>query len=263
MLTFLNQYGTILLLIAVIVVLIALRNTVRAFNQSRRAPYYILREEAARAAGRWTIISLVCVALTIALAVLRSRAQAEAPNEPPATVTLTPTQPIATLGPAPTRTPSPTPTLTPTPTAFPTLTPTVTPAPSIPAVLLTPIPNAISPDPDATFEFLTLASKIDENLNPLDPGLQFAAGTSRVYLFFRAAGVNDGAPWGLFCYRDGAIVDSFVGLWDDGTKVQTSRAFCALDGRSGTYVLRAYLGTQLTLEVQFSLLGAAIPTPSP
>jgi len=261
MLTFLAQYASILLIVALAFSVLALRNTIRAFNQSRRAPYYILREEAARAAGRWALLTVLGIAAAIAVTIFASRAQPAAPIEPTATPTAT--QPVATLGPAPTRTATPTRTPEPTSTATLTLTPTATLAADIPAVLLTPIPGAIPPDAEARFEFLTLATKIDANLNPIDPGLQFPTGTARVYLFFRASGVNDGAMWGVFCYRGDTIVDSFVGLWEDGPKLQTSRAFCALDGQAGAYLLRAYLGGTLAVEVQFSLAGAPAPTQPP
>ena len=83
-----------------------------------------------------------------------------------------------------------------------------------------------------------------------------------MYVFFRASGVNNGATWGIFCYEDGAIFDSFVGLWEDGPASQNSLAFCAHDGRPGEFELRAYLGTNLQFQVQYSLIGQP-PTPAP
>ena len=260
--TLLTQTSTILLLVGVAFTLFALRKTIRQFRQSRRAPYYILREEAARSAGRWTLVTIVVLAATIALAVYASQA-GPAPAPPPApAATAAATGSVPTVGAAPTRTPRPSDTPSPAPTDTPSLTPTATTAPDVPDLLLTPIPNAATPDAAARFEFLTLASRLDGNLNPTDPGLQFARGASRVYVFFRATGVNDGAAWGVFCYEDGAIFDSFVGVWDDGPASQTSRAFCAHDGRPGAFELRAYLGTSLQFQVQYSLAGEP-PTPAP
>lgn len=256
--TLIAQFSPVLLLVGVALSLLALRHTIRLFDQSRRAPYYILREEAARSARRWAIVSVGVMALTLGAAVAASQPPAVPATEP----AITPTAAVPTLGPVPTRTPTATHTPVPTPTATLTLTPTTTPALDVPAVLLTPIPGAVEPDPAAKFEFLTLASRIDQNLNPLDPGFQFPAGASRVYVVFRASGVNNGARWGIFCYRDGAIVDSFVALWDDGKNTQTARAFCAVDGTPGSYLLRAYLGTNLAFEVQYSLAGVP-PTATP
>ena len=87
MLTLLTQYSAALLLIGIALALLALRNTIRYFSQSRRARYYILREEAMRGAGRWFVASLVCIALTIGLALFVSRAQPVAEVEPLATAT--------------------------------------------------------------------------------------------------------------------------------------------------------------------------------
>ncbi|MGH2593243.1 MAG: hypothetical protein ACRDGG_06990 [Anaerolineae bacterium] len=258
--TFLSQYATVLLLVGLAFVLLALRNTIRYFNQSRRAPYYILREEAARDARRWAIVSALGLAVTIGLAAFASQAQSAPAVR--STPTATTSADVPTLGPLPTRPSTPTRTPAPSLTATATLTPTATLAPDLPAALLTPIPGAIEPDPAAKFEFLTLASRIDANRNPLDPGLQFPTGASRVYVFFRAEGVNNGAPWGIFCYREGTLVDQFVGLWEDGVNRQTSRAFCSLDGSPGAYLLRAYLGTTFAFEVQYALAGA-LSTPTP
>jgi hypothetical protein len=256
--TLLTQFATVLLLAGVAFTLFALRKTIRQFRQSRRASYYILREEAARSAGRWAIVTIVAAAATIALAVYASRATPAPAPTPTATATIA----VPTVGAVPTHTPKPTDTPIPAPTDTPTLTPTATIAPHVPEALLTPIPNAATPNLAARFEFLTLASRLDADLNPVDPGLQFPEGASRVYVFFRASGVNNGATWGIFCYRDGAIFDSFVGLWDDGPASQTSRAFCTHDGRPGAFELRAYLGTILQFQVQYSLVGQP-PTPAP
>lgn len=254
----LSQSATVLLLVGVVATLFALRKAVRGFNQSRRAPYYILREEAAGSARRWALVSLALIAATIALVAYAGPA---APAIAP-----TPTAPlrVATLGPTATaRAPTlPTAAPTPTPTATPTLTPTAVVAPDVPAVLLTPIPSAVPPDPKAKFEFLTLSSRLDANFNPIDPGLQFPTGTTRVNVFFRAESVNNGAIWGVFCYRDGSLVDLFVSLWSDGPARQTSKAFCSLDGKAGTYRVRVYLGTTLAFEIAFSLAGQP-PTAAP
>jgi hypothetical protein len=260
--TLLSQYSTILLLIGIVLALLALSRTIRLFNQARRAPYYIIREEAARSAWRWAAAAFALVAATFAIVIFAAQAGPAAPAAEP-TPSATLGTPVPTLGstatPRATATPETTPTLE--PSATPPPPPTATIAPDVPPVLITPIPGAVAPDPAAQFEFLTLASRVDADLNPLDPGLQFPTGTSRVYVIFRATGVNDGALWGVFCYRDGAIFDQFVGLWDDGPNRQTARAFCAHDGSAGLFVVRAYLGTNRALEIQYSLVAPAAPPP--
>ena len=261
--TFLREYATVFLIVGLVLALLALRNAIYYFNQSRRAPYYILREEAARSAQRWVILAALVFAVIVGLVVWTAQAGPTPGVEPTATAATA----VPTLGPPPTHTPTPAPSPTaraPSPTATATPPPTATFAPDVPAALLTPIPDAAAPNPAAKFEFLTLASRLDPQSNPLDPGLQFLGGASRVHVFFRATGVNDGAPWGIFCYRDRQLVDQFVGLWDDGPASQVSRAFCAVDGSQGAYRLRAYLGTTPAFEVQFLLTGApAAPAATP
>src|SRR3990172_9970453 len=100
--TLLIQFSTVLLLAGVAFTLFALRKTIRQFRQSRRAAYDILREEAARSAGRWAVVTIVVVAATIALAVYASQA---APASAPApTPTATATKAVPTVGAAPTPT---------------------------------------------------------------------------------------------------------------------------------------------------------------
>jgi hypothetical protein len=260
--TLLRQISPVLLIVGVAAIVLALSRTLRQLQLARRAPYYILREEARRSAGRWAIASALSIALTAALVLYASQAPAASVNEP----TPTATPPVPTLGPSPTRAPTFTPTPSPTSQASPTPppTPTATLSPDLPDVLLTPIPGAVTPSAAARLEFLTLASRLDADSNPLDPGLQFPAGASRVYVFFRAAGVNNGATWGVFCFRDGEIFDQFVGLWEDGPARQTARAFCAHDGNPGAFRLRAYLGVTLAFEVQYTLNGdLSAPTQPP
>ena len=255
--TFLAQSFPVLLLVGIVLVLIGLRQTVHRLNQSRRAPYYILREEAARSAGRWTLFTIGVAVLVIVAAVVGSGAPPEAATPRTPTAAVTPSLSVPTVGATPTRTPAPTDTPPPTASPAPTLTPTATAAPEVPPALAELMAGAATPAPSARLEFVTLASRLDENRNPIDPGLQFPAGTQRINLFFRADGVNNGAPWGLFCYRDGNIVDEFVAAWDDGPLPQPARAFCALDGGAGIYHLRAYLGGVPQFDIEFEL----VPTP--
>ena len=110
--------------------------------------------------------------------------------------------------------------------------------------------------------FTTLASKVDSKGSPVDPGLSFPAGTRSVRLFFQATKVNNGAPWAVLCYKDDELVDSIVSLWKWGVRQQTARAFCAIDGSSGSYRIETYLGPYKQFEVGFEL-EAATPTPRP
>lgn len=259
--TLLTQYSTILLLVGIAVALFALRNTIRNLNQSRNARYYILREEASARAGRWAVFSFVIIAITVAIFVFSLQMS----TGPLVARTSTPTLSTEVARPTATRTPSPTATASPTAsaTATVTFTPTATLSADVPDVLLTPIADAIAAAAGARFEFSTLASRVNpDTFAPLDPGLQFPGGSTRVYVFFRATAVNNGAVWSIFCYRNGEIIDQFIGLWEDGTASQNSRAFCSLDGAEGVYSVRAYIDTRRQFSVDFTLSGP-LPTDTP
>jgi hypothetical protein len=136
----------------------------------------------------------------------------------------------------------------------------------VPAILQTPVPSAVPASPNARLALTTLASVVDNKGAPADPGLAFPVGTRRVRLFFRAAGVNNGAVWSVLCYQGDQLVDSYVGLWAWGPRAQTARAFCSLDGSPGDYTVAAYLGPDKQFEANFELLPATpapIPTAAP
>jgi hypothetical protein len=112
--------------------------------------------------------------------------------------------------------------------------------------------------------FTTFASVLDNNSNPADAGLIFPAGTRRVRVFFRAVNVGNGVTWSVLCYKSGLLVDSFAGPWQWGTRAQNARAFCAIDGSTGTYVVSAYLGLIKQFDATFEVIAVAnTPTPTP
>jgi hypothetical protein len=168
--------------------------------------------------------------------------------------------PTATFTPNPTSQPTWTP--LPTSTATPTPLPTATFPPNVPGILQTPVPSAVPVSPNARLILTTLASIVDSKGTPTDPGLAFPDGTRRVRLFFRAANVNNGAVWSVLCYKGNQLVDSVVDLWEWGSRTQSARAFCSIDGSPGTYTAAAYLGPIKQFEVTFELLPAT-PTPVP
>ena len=259
------QYGKWLVLLGVILFAIAVFNAIRSGRNIRAAAYYALRQELLGRTRRWTLIAVVVAMATIVVAALPPRpptettaiANAVTPTPPSASIA---TQPALTATPTaqPTQPPSPTP--TPEPSQTPTLAPTPTPLPNLPAVLLTPLSSSAPPAANAQLSFTTLASITDSSNNPVDPGLAFPAGTRTVKLFFRAAGVNNGAMWSVLCYKGDKLADSVVALWKWGARSQSARAFCGLDGSAGKYRIVTYLGSNKQFEVGFELLP---PTPTP
>jgi hypothetical protein len=265
----LSQYGYWLLLILGAGLVVALLWTVLAALKSRRAAYYGLRQEAIRQVRRRALVSAVVLIAFAALAAAIDLQPAPSAATPVAVIsTPTPIPPSPTV--TPTRLPSSTPTtaqtLTPTsgPTQLPTSTllPTPTRPATLPPQLLTPLPAAVSPAPNARLTFTTFASVLDNNNNPVDAGLMFPAGTRSVRVLFRAANVSNGVTWSILCHKNDQLVDSVAGPWQWGTRAQNARAFCAIDGSVGSYVVSAYLGLIKQFEATFDVM-AATTTPAP
>ncbi len=259
------QYGKWLILLGIILFVIALFKAIRAGRRARAASYYAIRQEALSRTRRWAFITVVLAVATIVVAAFLPRLPVE--TAAIASTSQTPTLPVASIAtrllptpqPTDTATIPPSPIPTPVPSQTPTLVPTPTLPPNLPAILLTPVSSAVPPAANAKLNFTTLASIVQNN-NPIDPGLAFPAGTRTVRLFFRASNVNNGAAWSVLCYKGDKIVDSVVALWKWGTRPQTARAFCGLDGSAGDYRIETYLGPVKQFEVGFELLP---PTPTP
>lgn len=264
----LAQLGNGLLFVGAVLFLVAAFKAIRAGQLARNAAYYSLRQGALNKTRLWSVIAVVILAATVGWAAYLSNQP-----EPVAVARLsTPTPAIATpsrmlptetatvrptLPATPTATPHP-PTATATPKPSPTPAPTL--PPNVPALLRTAAPAAASPVPNAKLAFTTLASTLDGKGTPLDPGLTFPVGTRNVRLFFQASKVNNGAMWSVLCYKGDKLVDSVVDSWEWGPRTQNARAFCALDGSSGSYRVESYLGMNKQFEVSFELLPAT-PTP--
>lgn len=264
MATGLTQLGNWLLLAGALLFVVSVFNALRAARQLSGAAYYAVRQDALSRTRRWAFLATISLLASGALAIYLSNA----PMPTAIANTATPTPVVVDIPsrmlPTATSAPSPTPGWTPIPTS--TMTPTPLPTaplpPNLPGILQTPVPSAVPVSPNANLTFTTLSSIVDSKGTPSDPGLAFPAGTRRVRLFFQAANVNNGATWSVLCYKGNQLVDSIVDLWEWGTRTQSARAFCGIDGSPGTYTAAAYLGPIKQFEVTFQLLPAT-PTPLP
>ena len=256
------QYGKWLILLGVVIFILAVFNAFRAARNARRG-YYAIRRESLTQTRQWSLTAIITAIITGVVALLMSQPVPE--TDAIASITHTATPQVASIATkllptfTATATLPPAPTATPEPTQIPTLAPTATSLPNVPDILRTPLPSAVPPADNAKLDFTTLASIVQNN-NPVDPGLIFPAGTRTVRLFFRASHVNNGAVWSVLCYKGDKLVDSVVALWKWGTRAQTSRAFCGLDGSAGDYRIEAYLGSAKQFEISFQLVP---PTPVP
>jgi len=218
------------------------------FIKSRRAPYYILRQDALKKAWRWVLVTLVLQALALTLLIVAPRL---------ATVYPAPTAtPPPTRTPAPTRTPRPTRTPTATATRRPTATPTAiltpTPAVPLPDIALTPLPSAVPADEDARIELTALATEKDESSLPVNPGSEFPPGDHWMYLFFTYEGMKNNVKRTFAWYKDGQFLErcSDSGLWEWGDHGRTWYR-CPGVWEPGAYQVHVFIETRLQFVAEF------------
>jgi hypothetical protein len=144
-----------------------------------------------------------------------------------------------------------------------TLLPSATPQGTLPPQVLTPLPVAASPAPNARLTFTTFASVLDNKGNPVDAGRIFPAGTRSVRILFRASNVDNGVTWSVLCLKSNRLVDSVASPWKWGPRAQGARAACAIDGSLGTYTVTAYLGLVQQFDATFEVVPAPTPSPEP
>jgi hypothetical protein len=234
-------------------IVLALIVTIRAYVQLRRAEYYIIREEARRTVLRASLAGFFLTLLTIvALFVPRQTSTPQSTTTPIPLQTLTSTP--SRVVPTPTATAASTPQATATEPFIPTSTPQAT----LPASFTSPLPSAIPPPGDARFEFWTLARDVDANDQPVEPSTQFAAGTERVFLFFRYDGLLPNIPWTTAWYRNGELLNGSTRLWEPERPVGERYEFLEFPGGypEGEYEVQVWLGDRLQIRAVFLIAGA-------
>ncbi len=245
------------------------------FTKARRAAYYAVRRAAFSRATRWLLVSAVLPSVAIVLLLVPSFVAYVLPSPPTVTPLLTST-PTPTPVPVPSETPITTPTATRRPTAtppqIPTITPTrrptatpppiPTPTPTVrpPDTALTPIPSALPAREDSRIQLLALATQVDADGLPVDPGKEFPPGHHLVYLFFQHEGMDAGVPVTVAWYQEGELLEVCSGtwLWDLvegrvwGEQGQASVTCHPIAGwQQGNYEIRVFIETRLEGIAQF------------
>lgn len=232
----------------------ALIVTIRAFVQSRRGEYYVIRDEARSTALRGLIAVFILILLTGGFLLIprqTSTPDLTATIVPPPSPTSTPTRFVPV--------PAATATSTPRPTATEPFIPTSTPHATLPVTLTQPLPSAVPPPGDARFEFWTLAYGVDENDQPVDPATEFPAGSERIYLFFRYDGLLPDIPWSVVWYQNGQMLDGSTRLWESERPAGERFEFLGYSGGfpPGQYEVQVWLDDQLQIRAAFSVVNDA------
>jgi len=253
---FLQEYLPLLVGICTIVFLALAWAIARAYREARTSLYFLLREQAAMRLRRLVIITLPVLALDILLVVIWLVPGAKPTLPPTPTPTLTPTA-TAFYTPTPTSTP----TASPTPSATMTPTPTPwweTPVAGLPSSMLTPVPDAATPGPDAAFISITFAQGVSEN-EPVDLATVFPEGISHIYAFFTFEGMAPGVAWTYAWYQNGTEIWSQTGPWEHGPQgtIWVYYGPCT----AGEYEVRLYIGEDLQQVGRFQVVPALTLTP--
>ncbi|MFZ5915959.1 MAG: hypothetical protein ACOYZ7_03410, partial [Chloroflexota bacterium] len=135
-----------------------------------------------------------------------------------------------------------------TPTA--TATPTHTPQPTATAT-----PSATPTDIVPTFTLIAFAPDVTDDDQPIDPRDTFPAGTTKVYAVFDFSGMQDGAVYDVYWYRDGEEELQKSWEWEFGEQGTSWVNIFNDDGLTpGDYELETYVGEHLVLYGQFVIL---------
>jgi hypothetical protein len=256
------QSGVIaLVILAVIFAILSVRGGLLAIRSARKMTFYRLRRQ--RESGGWRMIGLA--ALLVAFAVFLPLYGLPIAYEffpPTPTASVTPTITIA-----PSITLSPTITLTPTvtDTALVTDTPTITPTPSLPLAVLALFQSSITPNPDSVFSPLVFSTRIDNDLQPIDPETVFQNPIREIFATYSYAEMLPGAQWTAVWLRDGQQVCLETKPFDGGTGGY-GFANCSNPAggwQPGIYEARIFVGEEWKVIGRFLVQGnppTAIPT---
>jgi hypothetical protein len=224
----------------------------RAYRESKTSLFVLIREQATLRLRQLAIITLAVLAVTTTLTVIWLVRRAQPSPPPTPTPTLTPTATAFYTPTATATSATPTATITPTPWSG-------TPVAGLPLSMLTPVPDAVTPGPDATFVSITFAQDVKGN-DPVDPATVFPEGIPRIYAFLTFEGMSPGVAWTYAWYQNGTEIWSQTGPWEHDSR-GTIWIFYRPeeDYTAGEYNVRLYIGEDLQRVGQFQV----VPAPTP
>ncbi len=189
-------------------------------------------------------------------------------------ITPSPTMPM-TLTPSITATITSTPTITETPTI--TLTPaeSYTPEPSetphIPLAVEDLFEGRLTPPPEAAFSPLVFTNiGLDEDYNPIGPGIQFSNPVGHLYAVFSYAQLEDDVQWSALWYLGDNLIHYESLPWNGGSGGigYTDWNPASELWEPGEYFIHIFLGTDFQISGSFTVTGdpltpTATDTPKP
>ncbi len=187
-------------------------------------------------------------------------------------ITPSPTLP-ASLTPSITPSISTTPTITKTPsitlTPAESYTPTATATPHIPIAVEARFEGRLTPPADAAFSPLIFTNiGLDDDYNPIGPGIQFTNPVGHLYAVFSYARMEDDIQWSALWYHEGNLVHYETLPWNGGSGGigYTDWNPAPEMWLPGEYIIQIFLGTDLQISGTFNVVGeppTSTPTPTP
>ena len=219
----------------------------KALWDSKRAPFFVLREEAEARMRRVAPVALALLVVNASLLAWKkwgSVPLSEIIPTPMPTLTSIPGTPVSPgLSP---KTGSPTPVATSTPS--PTFTFSQVPTPTVKPPAPTPTERL-----EASFGVITLAQGVSEENLPLEPGDIFPEGTKQVYAFFSYTEMEMGTPWTQAWYRGEQKLWSQTKRWRLGREGNAWIYMEFIEGLPpGEYEVRLYIDRKLQQRVEFT-----------
>ena len=234
---------------AVIVLILGINQLIK----SRKLPFFRKRHD--RMVRGWRLILLAIILVPIAWLILNfSEPVVYQFYSPSPTVTQTPT---TTVTPSITITPS----ITLTPTI--TDTPSITSTPSLPEAIEEEFEAEVSPNPNAVFSLLQFSQRITDELQPIDPALEFENPVGHLFGTFSYNNMADGSQWSALWYREGTLVYYESKPWQGGSGGYgyTDWNPPSNQWESGVYEVQIFVSTEWMVSGYFTVIGQP-PIPS-
>mgnify|MGYP001243231139 FL=1 len=227
-------------LIAIIALVAAFTN----FRRARKAPYYRIRRQSNQKGWRWVLALLLAGAGAIAAL------QAQELVEPVDLQALLPQAGTATPTFALLAFPTGTVDLTLTPKDIlsgpPTITPTDAPPTLSPTPYIATIETTVTPPVEASLALTAISSGISADLEPVNTGDVFPAGTPRIYYWVEFENMANGMSWSRALLLDGRVVRTESEAWERGTEGVAYYWFDAQGGwPAGRYEVQFFIGEEM------------------
>jgi len=221
--------------------------------KSREIPFYGKRHD--RMIRGWRLIMTALLLIPLAWVIFNF-------SEPIIYQYISPS-PTLTITPSITMTPSIT--LTPTISLTPTITdtPSITSTPSIPPQVEAEFESEIMASQDALFSPILFSRRLDDDLQPIDPSVEFENPVEHLYGTFNYNNMTDGAQWSALWYWEDELVYYETTLWEGGTGGYgyTDWLPSSEQWRPGSYEIQIFVGSRWMVSGFFTVIGQP-PSPT-